>query len=200
MPVARLPGSKDAEGQSVYRLARPDTVGRGRRWLGNSRPARKRSRASPISTSMSCARSGAVSTKPMLSHDLSRELLIRALAYRIQGVALGGLRPELTAPTAPDRNGTEANWSGGENAFRPQLKPGTRLMREWQGRTYEVVVLDDGCSWQGARYRSLSAIARKDHRHGVVGAAVLRAEAKRIRQAVDHRKSARTMEGSHAAG
>ena len=45
--------------------------------------------------------------------------------------------------------------------FRPQLKPGTRLMREWQGRTYEVVVLDDGFSWQGTHYRSLSAIARK---------------------------------------
>ena len=34
-------------------------------------------------------------------------------------------------------------------------------MREWQGRTYEVVVLDDGFSWQGTQYRSLSAIARK---------------------------------------
>src|SRR5206468_5363452 len=45
--------------------------------------------------------------------------------------------------------------------LRPQLKPGTRLMREWQGRTYEVVVLDDGLSWQGVQYRSLSAIARK---------------------------------------
>ncbi|HJX19862.1 MAG TPA: DUF2924 domain-containing protein, partial [Steroidobacteraceae bacterium] len=37
----------------------------------------------------------------------------------------------------------------------------TRLLREWQGRTYEVVVLDDGLSWQGTQYRSLSAIARK---------------------------------------
>jgi hypothetical protein len=44
---------------------------------------------------------------------------------------------------------------------RPQLKPGTRLIREWQGRTYEVVVLDDGFSWQGTRCNSLSAIARK---------------------------------------
>ena len=34
-------------------------------------------------------------------------------------------------------------------------------MREWQGRTYGVLVLDDGFSWQGIRYRSLSAIARK---------------------------------------
>ena len=45
--------------------------------------------------------------------------------------------------------------------FRPQLKPGTRLIREWQGRTYEVVVLDDGLSWQRTHFRSLSAIARK---------------------------------------
>src|SRR5204862_1483172 len=44
---------------------------------------------------------------------------------------------------------------------RPELKPGTRLMREWHGRTYDVLVLDDGFSWQGTRYRSLSSIARK---------------------------------------
>ena len=44
---------------------------------------------------------------------------------------------------------------------RPELKPGTRLMREWQGRTYEVLVLDDGFSWHDAHYRSLSALARK---------------------------------------
>ena len=44
---------------------------------------------------------------------------------------------------------------------RAELKPGTRLMREWQGRTYDVLVLDGGFSWQGTRYRSLSAIARK---------------------------------------
>jgi hypothetical protein len=34
-------------------------------------------------------------------------------------------------------------------------------MREWQGRTYDVLVLDDGFSWQDTRYRSLSAIARQ---------------------------------------
>jgi hypothetical protein len=44
---------------------------------------------------------------------------------------------------------------------RPELKPGTRLMREWQGRTYDVLVLDDGFSWQNTQYRSLSALARK---------------------------------------
>jgi hypothetical protein len=34
-------------------------------------------------------------------------------------------------------------------------------MREWQGRTYDVLVLDDGFSWRNTQYRSLSALARK---------------------------------------
>jgi hypothetical protein len=93
------------------------------------------------------------------SPHLSRELLIRAVAYRMQEVALGGLRPE------PQRQlrqiVQELKQTGEAKRFRPQLKPGTRLMREWQGRTYEVVVLDGGLSWQGMQYCSLSAIARK---------------------------------------
>jgi hypothetical protein len=94
------------------------------------------------------------------SPHLSRELLIRAVAYRMQEVALGGLRPE---PQRQLRQIAQELKQTGETAkrFRPQVKPGTRLMREWQGRTYEVVVLDDGFSWQGTRCNSLSAIARK---------------------------------------
>jgi hypothetical protein len=34
-------------------------------------------------------------------------------------------------------------------------------MREWRGRTYDVLALNDGYSWQGTSYRSLSAIARE---------------------------------------
>jgi hypothetical protein len=94
------------------------------------------------------------------SPHLSRELLIRAVAYRTQEVAQGGLRPE------PQRQlrqiAMELKQTGeGAKRFRPQLKTGTRLIREWQGRTYEVVVLDDGFSWQGTQHRSLSSIARK---------------------------------------
>src|SRR6266850_4951916 len=94
------------------------------------------------------------------SPHLSRELLIRAVAYRIQEVALGGLRPEpqrQLRQIAMEVKQTE----GAAKRFRPQVKPGTRLLREWQGRTYEVVVLDDGLSWLGTRCNSLSAIARK---------------------------------------
>ena len=98
--------------------------------------------------------------KADVSPHLSRELLIRAVAYRMQEVALGGLRPE---PQHQLRQIAQELKEGGQATIRlrPQLKPGTRLMREWQGRTFEVVVLDDGFSWQGTQYRSLSVIARK---------------------------------------
>jgi hypothetical protein len=41
------------------------------------------------------------------------------------------------------------------------LKPGARLMREWRGETHDVRVLEEGFEWRGARWRSLSAIARE---------------------------------------
>jgi hypothetical protein len=92
--------------------------------------------------------------------NLSRELLLRAVAYRVQEVALGGLRPALQRQLR--QMAQQFKQTGAANTPpRPELKPGTRLMREWQGRTYNVLVLDDGFSWQNTRYRSLSAIARK---------------------------------------
>ena len=94
------------------------------------------------------------------SPHLSRELLLRAVACRMQEVALGGLRPERQRQL---RQFAQQLKESGEGRIRPrpELKPGTRLVREWQGRTYEVLVLDDGFSWQGVLYRSLSAVARK---------------------------------------
>ena len=98
--------------------------------------------------------------KAAASPYLSRELLLRAVAYRMQEVALGGLRPERQRQLrqfAQQLNGSRE----ARIRPRPELKPGTRLVREWRGRTYEVLVLDDGFSWQGTHYRSLSALARK---------------------------------------
>src|SRR5439155_8770995 len=93
------------------------------------------------------------------SPHLSRELLVRAIAYRMQEVALGGLRPE---PQRRLRQFAQVFKETGEARLRArhELKPGTRLVRTWQGRTYEVLVVDDGFSWQGTHYRSLSAVAR----------------------------------------
>jgi hypothetical protein len=98
--------------------------------------------------------------KAEASPHLSRELLLRAVAYRMQEVVLGGLRPQRQRQLrqfAQQLNDSQE----GRVRPRPELKPGTRLVREWQGRTYEVLVLDDGFSWQGTSYRSLSALARK---------------------------------------
>jgi hypothetical protein len=89
---------------------------------------------------------------------LSRELLVRAIAYRMQEAASGGPRLELQRQLR--QIGLELQQTG-RLRIRPQLKPGTRLLREWRGRNHEVLVLDDGFSWQGTYYRSLSSIARQ---------------------------------------
>jgi Protein of unknown function (DUF2924) len=40
-------------------------------------------------------------------------------------------------------------------------QPGTRLVREWQGRMHQVTVLPSGYDYEGTFYSSLTAIARK---------------------------------------
>jgi len=42
-----------------------------------------------------------------------------------------------------------------------EFKPGTRLVRAWNGKTHEVIVLESGYQWRGDHYRSLSHIARE---------------------------------------
>jgi hypothetical protein len=88
--------------------------------------------------------------KSEASPHFSRELLIRAVAYRMQEVALGGLRPEQQRQL---RQIAQELKEGGQATIRlrPQLKPGTRPIREWRGQTHEVVVLDGGFSWQGTQ-------------------------------------------------
>ena len=85
---------------------------------------------------------------------MSRKLLMHALAYRLQEQALGGLRQStrrLLAVTARD---------GGEiKPATSTLSPGTRLVREWQGNTYEVIVLEQGFMFRGKQYGSLSEVA-----------------------------------------
>ena len=98
--------------------------------------------------------------KAEASPHLSRELLLRAVAYRMQELARGGLHPE------PQRQLLRIARQFKETGAltiraRPALKPGTRLVREWRGRTHEVLVLEGGFFWQDTHYRSLSALARK---------------------------------------
>jgi hypothetical protein len=96
--------------------------------------------------------------KSEASPRLSRELLVRAVAYRMQEVAAGGPRLELQRRLRQLALELQQN---GRVRIRARLKPGTRLVREWRGGSHEVLVLDDGFSWHGTHYRSLSAIARQ---------------------------------------
>jgi hypothetical protein len=89
---------------------------------------------------------------------ISRDLLIRALAYRIQERALGGLRPStrrLLTKVAVDASARRPI----ELAPQPTLKPGTVLLREWHGTQHQVIVREDGVVFQGKPYKSLSEIA-----------------------------------------
>jgi hypothetical protein len=43
----------------------------------------------------------------------------------------------------------------------PTFRPGTRLVREWNGRTHVVDVSEDGFVFDGKTYGSLSAIAKR---------------------------------------
>jgi Protein of unknown function (DUF2924) len=88
-----------------------------------------------------------------------RNLLIRGVAYQMQVEAYGGLSSQTKRRL---REIYEAVRKGNEQAILapPRIKPGTRLIREWQGTTYSITVLDDGFAWQGRRYGSLSAIAK----------------------------------------
>lgn len=87
------------------------------------------------------------------------EHLIRALAYRMQIEAYGDLKPSTRRRL---RNIVDAVRTGNQDGIgsAPRLKPGTKLIRIWQDKTQIVTALEDGFEWQGARYRSLSDVAR----------------------------------------
>ena len=91
--------------------------------------------------------------------SLSRDLLVRALAYRIQELAEGGLSRSTLRKLGADVV-QESGGSGSRNV-ELDLRPGTRLVREWHGRTHTVLVTQSGFDYAGRSYRSLSAIARE---------------------------------------
>ena len=89
---------------------------------------------------------------------ISRELLVRALAYRIQEKALGGLKPSTRRLLAKVAADASANRSI-DVAPGPDLKPGTVLLREWHGTQHQVIVREDGILFRGKPYKSLSEVA-----------------------------------------
>ena len=89
---------------------------------------------------------------------ISRELLTRAIAYRLQEREFGGLAPatrRLLERVADDPSSHRARLSHARKAA-----PGTLLIREWRGKAHQVTVHDDAVVYRGKRYGSLSEVAR----------------------------------------
>jgi Protein of unknown function (DUF2924) len=93
------------------------------------------------------------------SPRLSRDLLIRTIAYRVQELAYGGLskatqRRMVALTKELQKSGSIAS------DLVPHVRLGSRLVREWRGRTHTVVVTEDGFEYAGKPYSSLSKIAQ----------------------------------------
>ena len=92
----------------------------------------------------------------------NRRYLESRLAYRIQELAYGRLKPETIRRL--ERLGEDLD--GGDRKKRGMRLDrdlpitGTRLLREWQGVEQIVTITANGFEWQGRPYQSLSAIAR----------------------------------------
>ena len=86
-------------------------------------------------------------------------LMVRAIAYKLQENAFGGLKSSV-------RRLLE---KGAEDAFarrpikiqrRPKIGAGTVLLREWHGTTHQVTITEGAVQYRGKRYSSLSEVAR----------------------------------------
>jgi Protein of unknown function (DUF2924) len=101
----------------------------------------------------------AVIGRPAPAH-LPRHLLFRMLAYRLQSNRFGDLDGEslrlLDHSGPPEKAGQSA-----VDLVRPiaDVRPGTVLGREWNGRMQRVAVRADGFAWNGKTYPSLSQVA-----------------------------------------
>jgi len=92
----------------------------------------------------------------------NRRFLENRLAYRIQELAYGGLK----ASTVKRLEELGEQLDGGNPRVRSRRvdhRPvaGTKLIREWQGNSYEVTVQVLDFEFQGRPYKSLSHIARE---------------------------------------
>src|ERR1700730_11745116 len=83
---------------------------------------------------------------------------MRGITYKLQERPLGGLSKSIIRKLERLNRDSEAD---AQKPARPtSLKAGTRLVREWRGVTYTVLVHAEGFEWNGRRYRSLTIVAR----------------------------------------
>lgn len=84
--------------------------------------------------------------------SLSQPLMVRALAWQIQADVFGGLSASAAR--------TLRSASRSSRGAAP-VPAGSRLVREWNGRTHVVDITEEGYHWRGRTWKSLSAIARE---------------------------------------
>lgn len=99
-------------------------------------------------------------TDKMPAH-LPKSILVKLLAHRLQVEEHGGL----SRNAASFLKGIEADLMASREPQVPliddrQLKPGSVLVREYEGEMHRTMVLDEGFSWNGRTYASLSAVAK----------------------------------------
>ncbi len=92
----------------------------------------------------------AVFDRPPPKH-LSQQFMKRVLIWEAQNRALGGVSAKTTCRLKQVASGKSPPTTA---------KPGSHLVREWNGRTYQVEVVDGGYVMDGKTWRSLSAIAK----------------------------------------
>jgi hypothetical protein len=90
---------------------------------------------------------------------LSKRILLYAAAYHVQTLTYG----ELSASTKKKLRQIKTDHDckrTAEQGGKTPLRVGTRLIREWHGKTHAVDVIEDGYLYDFTTYRSLSEIAR----------------------------------------
>lgn len=90
---------------------------------------------------------------------LSPALILRALAFDVQSKSSSGLARKVRRQLKQAGEKIDAGRSLTSVPATP--KPGTRLIREWQGVIHEAIMLDKGVDYRGQTWSSLSAVARE---------------------------------------
>ena len=89
----------------------------------------------------------------------SPSLLRHLIAHQLQEKALGKLPAYIEREL--DKFGSNSDAAPPTLARRGPISPGTRFVREWNGKTIAVTATESGFEWDTDIYRSLSEIARK---------------------------------------
>ncbi len=92
--------------------------------------------------------------------QISRDLLILGLGYRLQEIDQGGLSKATRRKLKTIAKNLRKTGHVGSTPSLG-LKPGARLVREWRGRAHTVAVTEDGFEYAGTSYSSLTKIAKK---------------------------------------